>query len=280
MAILLALRAVVALAAAMPGALVYLPAPPVTAVLCYAGGLVAAALANGGRSLAVGPGVASTHAYATQVAAAVAILNSVAGNLGETVHFVEREQAAAGAGSYGDMQRLVERIAAGEVGALLVHGPNPLYALPGSDAVAAALERVPFIASFASFPDETSERAQLLLPDHHFLESWDDHLPRTSTIALVQPVMTPVFSTKQTGDVLLSVGRRAGAGFAADADTYHDYLRERWRQEIYPAAGATEPFDATGCWKDLSIQGDAAGTTAGSPCRPHRLVGGNRETVG
>jgi len=42
---LLALRAVVALAAALPGALVYLPSPPATAVVGYASALVLAALA-------------------------------------------------------------------------------------------------------------------------------------------------------------------------------------------------------------------------------------------
>jgi molybdopterin-containing oxidoreductase family iron-sulfur binding subunit len=46
---------------------------------------VAHVFAANGRSLAVGPGVASTHAAATAVAAAVAILNQVAGNIGSTV---------------------------------------------------------------------------------------------------------------------------------------------------------------------------------------------------
>jgi anaerobic selenocysteine-containing dehydrogenase/Fe-S-cluster-containing dehydrogenase component len=219
---------------------------------------VAAVFANGGRSLAVGPGVASSHAAATQVAAAVAVLNSVAGNLGATVQFVEREHAASTAGSYADMQRLVARMAAGEVGALLVHGPNPVYSLPDGDAVRAALERVAFVASFSPLLDETAERATLLLPDHHFLESWGDHVPRTSTITLVQPVMLPVFDTKQTGDVLLAVGRRAGAGFAAEAATFQDYLRARWQREIHPAAGTDAPFDAW--WRET--------LTVGSVTRP------------
>jgi competence protein ComEC len=42
---LLALRAVVAIAAALPGALVYLPSPPPVAIACYASALVVAALA-------------------------------------------------------------------------------------------------------------------------------------------------------------------------------------------------------------------------------------------
>ncbi len=135
--------------------------------------------ANGGQSLAVGPGIASMHGAATAVAASVAVLNSVAGNIGRTVRLDRRERWGTTTGSYADMKALLARMNAGQVGALLVYGPNPLYALPTADNVAAALGKVPFIASFSPYPDDTSEHAHLLLPDHHFLESWGDVVPRT-----------------------------------------------------------------------------------------------------
>jgi anaerobic selenocysteine-containing dehydrogenase/Fe-S-cluster-containing dehydrogenase component len=196
-----------------------------------------------GRSLAVGPGVATTHAAATAVAAAVAALNQVAGNLGRTVRLDRREEFAMNTASYADMEQLMARLRANEVRALLVHGPNPLYNMPDDDAVGEALAAVPFIASFATQLDETSARAHLLLPDHHFLESWGDYEPRTGLSALLQPVMTNVFDTKQTGDVLLSVARRAGAALPTQASTYYDYLRERWSRDILPAAGGGGEFE-------------------------------------
>src|SRR5690606_34681307 len=129
-------------------------------------------------SLAVGPGVQTMHARATAVAAGVAVLNYVAGNYGDTIRF-DRPERFAQTGTYAELTQLVASMQAGEVGALLVHGPNPLYSVPlGADA-AAALERVGFIASFSPYLDETSEHAALLLPDHHFLESWGDYVPRT-----------------------------------------------------------------------------------------------------
>jgi molybdopterin-containing oxidoreductase family iron-sulfur binding subunit len=206
---------------------------------------IAAAFANGGRSIAVGPGVASTHAAATAVGAAVAVLNSVAGNIGRTVHLDRREEATSTAGSYAEMQALIQRLRGGEVGALLVHGANPLYAMPEADGVEDGLGRVAFIASFSCYPDETSQHAHVLLPDHHFLESWDDHVPRTGVSALVQPVMMPVFDTKQTGDVLLSTAARAGVTLPVVASTYYDYLRMRWTNEVRAQAG-----DATGDFED------------------------------
>ena len=226
---------------------------------------VATAFANGGRSLAAGPGVSSMHAGATAVAAAVAVLNQVAGNIGTTVRLDVRERAGAPAGSYADMKALVARMQAGQVGALLVHGPNPVYALPDADAVAQAMGNVGFVASFSSFLDETSSLAHLLLPDHHFLEAWGDAQPRTGTHTLVQPVMTPVYSTKQTGDVLLSVARRAGATLPTQATTFYDYLRERWARELHPAFGADAPFDLW--WRETLQTGFvyAAATPAAAP---------------
>ncbi|MGD8278180.1 MAG: 4Fe-4S dicluster domain-containing protein [Gemmatimonadota bacterium] len=204
---------------------------------------VAREFANDGRSLAVGPGVAAQHGRATAVAAAVAVLNAVAGNYGHTVRLDRSERDGATTGSYAAMKALAARMTGGEIGALLVHGPNPVYSLPSADGVADALANVPFIASFGSFLDETSSRANLLLPDHHFLEAWGDSIPRTGVRALTQPVMTPVFSTKQTGDVLLSAARRAGAPLGGGAATFYDYLRQAWARDVHPAAEPGTPFD-------------------------------------
>jgi molybdopterin-containing oxidoreductase family iron-sulfur binding subunit len=197
---------------------------------------IARAFANGGRSLAVGPGVGSSSRAATALAAAVALLNYVAGNIGRTVR-LDRPELGSG-GSYQAVRELFARMGRGEIGALLVYGPNPLYSVPLDDDAAAALERVPFVASFNTFPDETSSRAHLLLPDHHFLESWGDYVPRPGVYSLVQPVMNPVFQTKQTGDVLLSVARRAGVALPTAAATFYDYLRETWQRDVFPRAGA------------------------------------------
>lgn len=218
--------------------------------------------ANGGRSLAVGPGVQTSHAAATSVAAAVAVLNYVAGNIGRTVHF-DRTERLGETGTYRDLRQLVEAMRAGQVGALLLYGANPLHSVPGGEDVAAALEQVPFIASFATYLDETSKHAHLLLPDHHFLESWGDYEPRTGFHSLIQPVMMPVFSTKQTGDVLLSTARRAGVSLQTGATTYYDYLRERWAQEVYPQAGATAAFDDW--WRETLQQGVVVTPAPASP---------------
>ena len=194
----------------------------------------ALAFANDGRSVAMGPGVAATSSAATALATAVALLNRAAGNVGRTVFPAEAELGPAG--TYAALSDLIDRASAGTLGALLIHGANPLHGVPLSADAAAALDRVGFIASFASQLDETAARAHLLLPDHHFLEAWGDVEPRPGVFGIVQPVMRPVFQTKQTGDVLLSVARRAGASLPNAANTFYDYLRARWTRDVVPGA--------------------------------------------
>jgi anaerobic selenocysteine-containing dehydrogenase/Fe-S-cluster-containing dehydrogenase component len=228
---------------------------------------VATAFANGGRSIAVGPGVASTHAAATAVASAVLLLNQVAGNIGRTVHIDRAEAAGSNLGTYQDMQQLVQRMANGQVGGLLVYGPNPLYELPNRAEVEAAIGQVPFIASFSSYLDETSAHAHLLLPDHHFLESWGDYQPRTGVTAIVQPVMMPVFDSKQTGDVLLSVAVRAGVTLPDAQPTFYDYVRSQWQRGPYAQAGGGASFEDW--WRDVLQTGFVVQTTtAPAPAAP------------
>jgi molybdopterin-containing oxidoreductase family iron-sulfur binding subunit len=226
---------------------------------------VARDFARGGRSLAVGPGVSSSHRAGTAVAAAVAILNQVAGNIGTTVNIAQREEHTR-SGSYRAMQDLIARMRAGQVTALLIYGPNPAYSMPEQSAVTDALQKSEFVASFSSYLDETTQLAHVLLPDHHFLESWGDYVPRTGAGSLIQPVMTPVFNTKQTGDVLLSIAQRAGVQLPNTAPTFYDYLRGRWNREVLPTAGI-EADAETGedPWRLALKAGVVAGATAVAP---------------
>lgn len=95
--------------------------------------------------------------------------------------------------------------------AFFVHQVNPVYFTPD---VADKIKEIPFIASFSSFMDETTQLADLILPDHSFLEKWDIRATRSTTdpvvVSLTKPVITPEFNTRQTTDVLLAVSRELG----------------------------------------------------------------------
>ncbi|HSB91199.1 MAG TPA: molybdopterin-dependent oxidoreductase [Anaerolineales bacterium] len=114
---------------------------------------------------------------------------------------------------------LIARMRAGEVDVLMVHGANPIFELPAAAGFAEAVSHVPFVVSFNSFVDETAIQADLLLPDHSYLESWGYQVPAPGAdrpvVSAQQPVVRPLYDTRATADVLLALASRLGGPAAA-----------------------------------------------------------------
>src|SRR6185503_12547171 len=92
--------------------------------------------------------------------------------------------------------------------------------------------------------DETGRLADVVAPTTHYLESWNDHSPRPGVLSLTQPAIAPLYDARSMQDTLLAWARFTGKGpLAATAGGYHEFLRERWRTQVYPAADAAAPFD-------------------------------------
>ena len=134
------------------------------------------------------------------------------------------------------MKLLVDAMQNGEVEVLLIGRANPLFHLPPSWQIEKALRSVPMKVSLSSFPDETGEFAHLILPTHTFLESWGDYSPRRSVTGCLQPVMGPIFDTRNLGDVLLSTGRKIKQESFPEKDFY-EMLRNAWSKRGEKEAG-------------------------------------------
>ena len=171
---------------------------------------------------------------------AVGLLNYVAGNVGETVRFAQ-DGLWDNASTCADLLDLAGAMRDGSIEVLILHQVNPVHTLPAAADFAGALDAVPFVAATSSWPDETTARADLILPAHTPLESWGDHRPAAGQYGLMQPAMRPVYDTRHLGDILLGTGRAALAGAAeAGAGTpdaaptlpegeFYDVLRDEWR---------------------------------------------------
>ena len=197
--------------------------------------------AGAGRSLALGSGVSVSGSDATAAQVSINLLNYVAGNVGRTVRFAPHAGWSQ-AGTYRDMRELGAAMLAGEVELAILHNVNPVYTMPGGDAFAAALDQVPFVVATSHFPDETTARADLVLPTHTPLESWgDDHIA-TGLHGLMQPVMRPLFDTRHLGDLLLETGRAVtgdDAPATLPSGDFYRVLRDGWRA-IMPAPDDTD----------------------------------------
>ncbi len=134
----------------------------------------------------------------------VATLNRTLGNVGVTVKPAESYGAWEGVAAPAVLNDVVASMAAGEVPVLFVRGANPVHSTPHGLGFAEAMAKVPFKVSFSSVPDETTALCDLILPDHHALESWGIAEPVKGMLGLQQPTMDPVFNTRATADVLIA----------------------------------------------------------------------------
>jgi anaerobic selenocysteine-containing dehydrogenase len=111
--------------------------------------------------------------------------------------------------------------------ALMIHQANPAHFAP---AAKDDLKAVPFIVSFSSFLDETAELADIILPDHSYLESWDIKSSNLSghraAVAITQPVVKPEFDTRQTADVLMAISRDLNESSAAQFGSAEEMVKQ------------------------------------------------------
>jgi len=102
---------------------------------------------------------------------------------------------------------------------LFLYHTNPMYDDPPGLDWKAALEDIPLVVSFSPYLDETSEHADLLLPDCTYLEKWFLEPVEPSlgypVVGLTQPVVGPLYETRNTGDVLISLAQAVGEPLAA-----------------------------------------------------------------
>ena len=82
--------------------------------------------------------------------------------------------------------------------------PTPAYSLPDTRMFQKALDAIPFVVSFSSFMDETAHQADLILPNHTYLERYEE-IPAPAghckaIIGLCRPVVSPLYNTRHVGD--------------------------------------------------------------------------------
>ncbi|GAB3872571.1 TAT-variant-translocated molybdopterin oxidoreductase [Hymenobacter segetis] len=169
----------------------------------------------------------------------VTAINQALGNAGTTI------SAASSNVRQGDdarMAALVNDMNNGSVGAVIFYNANPVFNHPMGDKVKAGIAKVPLTISLNDRLDETGSLCQYAAPDNHWLESWNDFEPKAGYLSLSQPVITPLFTTRQAQESLLH--------WAGNNTTYYRFLRANWR-------GIT-PTDAA--WDKVVHDGVAMGT--------------------
>ncbi|NQZ94932.1 MAG: 4Fe-4S dicluster domain-containing protein [Myxococcales bacterium] len=209
------------------------------------------------RPLALPPGVALTSRRAVATNAAVLLLNAALGAVGQTVVFPSGGTPQAD--GHRAVSDLIASVNSGGVDVLLIHDSNPSYSLPKGLDFAGALDKVNFVVSFASVPDETTQSAHLILPDHTPLESWGDAAPRPGVRSLVQPTIRPLYDTRSMGDTLIATGKAIGGSTAAalPTGTFREHLESAWSNTNWRDALARGGEFGSTQSRDVSIRADS-----------------------
>jgi len=209
------------------------------------------------RPLAIcGRGAGSTSG-SLQDFLAVHMLNALAGNLNQTggvtavaepdyINWPEVEMDAiaskgmqqirvdaAGSGEYTKARYLLNRLPQvinasqdSPVQVLFVTGANPVYTMADTQEVVKAFDKIPLVVSFSSYMDETAAQADLILPNHIYLERYEDvpfarGFPKP-IIGLTQPVIEPLYNTRHVGDVIIQLAKEMG-NTVAEAFPWDNY---------------------------------------------------------
>jgi molybdopterin-containing oxidoreductase family iron-sulfur binding subunit len=94
--------------------------------------------------------------------------------------------------------------------------------------------------------------ATVTLPSSHNLESWNDAAPLPGLITLCQPMIAPIYDTRQEAESLLAWTKALvpeNEGLAACKD-WHDYIRLHWKNKVLSKAS-----DFDGAWDDALRSG-------------------------
>lgn len=165
-------------------------------------------------------------------------INKMLGNYGSTVD-VENHSYLKQSNDK-EFADLVSEMRDGGVNVLMTYNCNPVYTAPASLKFAEAYKKVASKISFAQVLDETATAADIVCPDHHYLESWGDAHPKVGLYTLQQPTINPIFAqprhegTRQFQDSLL-----AWAGVKSD---YLSYLQSYWNGRVFPMQGRFADF--------------------------------------
>jgi anaerobic selenocysteine-containing dehydrogenase/Fe-S-cluster-containing dehydrogenase component len=221
----------------------------------------AAAFSKASRPLALAEGLALSVPNAVETAVAANLLCTLkpaslgAMDFNAASSYTQTARAES-------IRDLVHRMRGGEIDLLLYYGVNPVFSLPKSLGIAEAIKSVPTVVSFSHAEDETTPYAHLVLPANYSFESWGDYSPRPGVTGFLQPVMGPVFDTKQIGDVLISTGKKVKGEDSFPWKDFYEALQGYWTT-LWQNAGGIGSFDTF--WQDTVKRGGYWTSVAGTP---------------
>jgi anaerobic selenocysteine-containing dehydrogenase len=94
---------------------------------------------------------------------------------------------------------------------MFLYHTNPLWNMPGTDKVIQVFQKMDFIFALDIWENESTKWADIILPDHTYLEGWTLTIveaPMVTGHVLRQPVIEPLYDTMDATDILIELADR------------------------------------------------------------------------
>lgn len=183
-------------------------------------------LSNKGQSI-----VYAGNSMPENVHLAVNLLNEVLGNRRlyrtdmESVKLVPLSEIR-------QFEELVASLNNNRVAAVIHYDCNPVYHLPADLGYTEAINKAGVVVTLSERQSESAFASGYVLPVNHNFESWGDAKIRTGFLTLQQPVIAPIYNTRQKEAILLAWIE--GKSDAYNEKIYHNYLMNNWENSVYP----------------------------------------------
>jgi molybdopterin-containing oxidoreductase family iron-sulfur binding subunit len=138
-----------------------------------------------------------------------------------------------------EFESLLADLKTKQIKGVICYDINPVYDYYKGEEFGKYLEKLRFSLAINDTPNETSLLAKYVAADHHYLESWNDLEARTKSYSLTQPVIRPLFNTRQFQNSLLK-------WMGQDLD-FLAYMKNYWKRKIFPSQNQYKDFIAF--WK-------------------------------
>ncbi len=161
-------------------------------------------------------------------------INSLLGSYGNTILLQRTLNTLQGDDA--SMASFVSEMNNGQVSGVIFYNTNPAYDYHSQNSFRKGLSNVDFKVSLSYTRDETSLLCDYICPDHHYLESWNDAMPKEGLYSLCQPAIRHIFNTRQAQESLMK--------WSSQEMPFDDFIQNHWEEHIHPLSGQEKDFSA------------------------------------
>jgi len=139
-----------------------------------------------------------------------------------------------------EIEALTDRMNSGAVGVVIHFDTNPVYHFSSDYKYTEALKKVETVITMSEQMNETTLESAYALGISHNFEGWGDFKTRTGVYSLQQPMIAPLYKTRQKEAVLLNWISDSPEKYTEN--DYMNYIKSNWEKTVYTSFGAKTDF--------------------------------------